>query len=210
MDLCLDYITYDPKDWTVLQKFFCTLPLAIRLKVTSSWEALRKTLESLPRNSENLSKMRLSELPKQLNYESIEIPAELNQFVEEDLPHLIGEINQDEPVVGCIEWVWAAWRSCINILHRITFICCWIYTSSNPSWCQGRQVVSHSSNQLQCFVLVTTSLSSSWASACLPSSSLSLTPSTRSAAAYEPALQLVMKMPRPLDCSPTTFDFILN
>ena len=57
MDLCLDYITYDPKDWTVLQKFFCTLPLAIRLKVTSSWEALRKTLESLPRNSENLSKM---------------------------------------------------------------------------------------------------------------------------------------------------------
>ena len=47
MDLCLDYITYDPKDWTVLQKFFCTLPLAIRLKVTSSWEALRKTIWNL-------------------------------------------------------------------------------------------------------------------------------------------------------------------
>ena len=52
---------------------------------------------------ENLSKMRLSLLPKQLNYESIEIPTELKLYVEEDLPHLIGEINQDEPVDGCIE-----------------------------------------------------------------------------------------------------------
>ena len=60
-------------------------------------------MESYPRKMENLSKMRLSLLPKQLNYESIEIPTELKLFVEEDLPHLIGEINQDEPVDGCIE-----------------------------------------------------------------------------------------------------------
>ena len=93
-----------PKVFECLQKFFCTLPLTIRMKVTSSWEALRKTLESLPRNSENLPKMRLSELPKQLNCESIEVPAELNHFVEEEgLPDLIGEINQDEPVDGCID-----------------------------------------------------------------------------------------------------------
>jgi hypothetical protein len=44
---------------------------------------------------ENLSKMRLSLLPKQLNYESIEIPTELKLFVEEDLPHLIGAIKMN-------------------------------------------------------------------------------------------------------------------
>ena len=148
---------------------------------------------------ENLSKMRLSLLPKQLNYESIEIPTELKRFVEEDLPHLIGEINQDEPVDGCIEWVWAAWRSCINILHRTTFNCCWIIppptTPATPVLIPGQAVGQPLQQPAE--VLGAgyhhvcppnpTFLSSSWASACLPSSSLLLTPSTRSAAAYESA-----------------------
>ena len=85
-----------------LQKYICTLPLNLKMTVTSSWEALRKTLESLEKNRDNLRKMRISELPKQVVDTASEIPEHLSQFVEdEEYPELNGEIHQEDPVEAC-------------------------------------------------------------------------------------------------------------
>ena len=90
-----------------LQKYFISLPLESRIKVTSCWEALRKTLESLPKNRMNLSKMRISELPKQVQTREPLIPEHLNQLNEdEEVPELRGQIceeNIPEVIEGSFE-----------------------------------------------------------------------------------------------------------
>ena len=42
-----------------LEKYYSTLPLKRRIKISSSWEALRKTLDSLPNRKDNLKKMKI-------------------------------------------------------------------------------------------------------------------------------------------------------
>ena len=48
-----------------LNTFLSKLPLDRRMSIQTSWDGLRAQLEDLPRRSENLEKMRLSDLPKQ-------------------------------------------------------------------------------------------------------------------------------------------------
>ena len=74
-----------------LDGYLSTLPLEERMRVSSSWHALRKTLESLPGQRDNLMKMDIRELPKQ----SVEVmPALPEHFVqlvnESEVPALRG------------------------------------------------------------------------------------------------------------------------
>ena len=57
-----------------LKKYTDKLSLESQIRITSSWENLRDTLESLPRKKENLKKMKLEELPKQSAPEQAPIP----------------------------------------------------------------------------------------------------------------------------------------
>ena len=49
-----------------LRIFLSKLPLQERMTITTSWDRLRDSLESLPRRSENFPKMNLEDLPKQI------------------------------------------------------------------------------------------------------------------------------------------------
>ena len=76
-----------------LHYYFTTMPLSERIKVSSSWEALRKTLESLPGRKDNLLKMKISEFPKQSAEPLPVIPDHFGQFIsDENVPQLRGEV----------------------------------------------------------------------------------------------------------------------
>jgi hypothetical protein len=76
-----------------LQNYLSTMPLQQRIQVSASWDALRKTLESLPGRKENLLKMKISELPRQSIHLVPEIPDHFGQFSNDELvPELRGEI----------------------------------------------------------------------------------------------------------------------
>ena len=82
-----------PKVFRSLQGYLSTLPLQERMRISSSWDALRKTLESLPARSNNLLKMRISDLPRQLPEKEAELPEHVAQFVVEHVvPDLRGDI----------------------------------------------------------------------------------------------------------------------
>ena len=84
-----------------LQMYLSTMPLNQRIKVSSSWEALRKTLESLPGRKDNLLRMKIAELPKQRVADLPELPEHFAQFVrDEEVPVLIGEIIPEEITDG--------------------------------------------------------------------------------------------------------------
>ena len=84
-----------------LQKYLSTMPPRLRIEVSSSWEALRKTLESLPGRKENLLKMKIAELPKQAAMETPVLPDHFAQFVDdEDAPILTGQIVPEEITDG--------------------------------------------------------------------------------------------------------------
>ena len=75
-----------------LQNYFSTMPLKRRIKISSSWEALRKTLESLPNRKDNLPKMKIADFPKQAEEPAPEIPEHVAQFVQDTtVPELKGE-----------------------------------------------------------------------------------------------------------------------
>ena len=75
-----------------LNKFFPKLPLLLRMKISSSWDALRETLESLPGKRFNLEKMKIEDLPKQSMLELPSIPEEFHHVIEKEVPDLIGDI----------------------------------------------------------------------------------------------------------------------
>ena len=63
------------------------------MRISSSWNALRKTLESLPSRRNLLLKMNISELPKQPTELRPELPEHFAQFVNEsEVPSLRGQI----------------------------------------------------------------------------------------------------------------------
>ena len=62
-----------------LNTFLSTLPLDRRMTIQTSWDGLRNQLEDLPRRSDNLDKMRLTEFPKQAQIIAVAIPDNLNQ-----------------------------------------------------------------------------------------------------------------------------------
>ena len=75
-----------------LQNYFNMMPPELRNKVSSSWEALRKTLESLPNRKDNLLKMKIADLPKQSVDDVPVMPDHYALFVnDEACPELLGE-----------------------------------------------------------------------------------------------------------------------
>ena len=92
MEFLLDRIEL-PKVFRSLDGYLSTFPLRERMRISSSWEALRKTLESLPARSENLMKMRIGELPRQEQENPAALPEHIAQFViEREVPALKGDI----------------------------------------------------------------------------------------------------------------------
>ena len=80
-----------------LQTYLATLPLHTRMTVSASWEALRKTLESLPRRKENLVKMKISDLPHQILELAAVVPEHFEQFInEEEVPAIRGEVYPEK------------------------------------------------------------------------------------------------------------------
>ena len=86
-----------------LNKYFSRLPLLLRMKVSSSWEALRKTLERLPAQRFNLEKMKITELPKQSVHEVPSIPEEFQHVIEKEIPALVGDIFPETLDEGMFE-----------------------------------------------------------------------------------------------------------
>lgn len=86
-----------------LLKYFQTLPLPLRMKVSSSWDFLRETLEKLPSKQLNLEKMKILDLPKQASVVSPTIPDEFSQIEEVEIPPLKGDIFPEDIEDGRIE-----------------------------------------------------------------------------------------------------------
>ena len=75
-----------------LQKYFQRLPMPLRMKVSSSWDALRDTLEKLPGRRMNLEKMKITDLPKQSMLSFPTVPEEFQYIYEKEIPALRGDI----------------------------------------------------------------------------------------------------------------------
>ena len=80
-----------------LHSYLATLELKDRIKVSASWDALRKTLDSLPRRKDNLLKMKVAELPSQPLFEDQPVvPEHLSQCCSDnDVPEIRGEFYCD-------------------------------------------------------------------------------------------------------------------
>ena len=75
-----------------LHGYLSTFPLQERIRVSSSWDALRKTLDSLPGRKDSLLKMKIAELPRQPTELTPELPEHFAQFVNDsEVPELRGE-----------------------------------------------------------------------------------------------------------------------
>ena len=64
----------------------------MRMKVSTSWDALRETLEKLPAKRMNLETMKITDLPKQTEHEQPTVPEEFQHVYEKEIPDLKGEI----------------------------------------------------------------------------------------------------------------------
>ena len=62
--------------------------MPLRVKVSSSWDTLRDTLENLPLKRNNLEKMKISDLPKQVPTTSPSMPEEFSFVNDKEIPTL--------------------------------------------------------------------------------------------------------------------------
>lgn len=83
-----------------LNIFLSKLPLEKRMRIRTSWDGLRETLEGLPRRSENLEKMILTDFPEQT--EEIPILPE-HLCVVDETPELMGDLYPEEICDGHLE-----------------------------------------------------------------------------------------------------------
>ena len=83
-----------------LHIFLAKLPLEKRMSIQTSWDGLRSTLEGLPRRSDNLEKMLLTDLPKQIEVHPT-VPEHLR--VVEDTHELAGDLYPEEIFDGHLE-----------------------------------------------------------------------------------------------------------
>ena len=82
-----------------LNNYLTTLPPTERIRVSSSWEALRQTLESLPGRQGNLMKMKITGFPKQVEELAPIIPEHFSQLLAENVggvPQLRGDVYPDD------------------------------------------------------------------------------------------------------------------
>ena len=75
-----------------LLKYFQRLPMPLRVKVSSSWDALRDTLENLPGKMMNLEKMKIADLLKQPISVPSSVPEEFQFVQDKEIPALRGDI----------------------------------------------------------------------------------------------------------------------
>ena len=65
----------------------------MRMKVSSSWEALRETLERLPAKRMNLETLKITDIPRQNQCEEQPtVPEEFQHVHEKEIPDLHGEV----------------------------------------------------------------------------------------------------------------------
>ena len=88
-----------------LRKFTVKLPLDTQMSVISSWERLRKSLESLPRQKETFKKLRLENLPKQSIAEEVCVPEHLKDAVDAVEYTLSGDLYPEEISEGDLKEV---------------------------------------------------------------------------------------------------------
>ena len=88
-----------------LRKFTVKLPLDTQMSVISSWERLRKSLESLPRQKETFKKLRLENLPKQSIAEDVCVPDHLKNAVDAVENTLSGDLYPEEISEGDLKEV---------------------------------------------------------------------------------------------------------
>ena len=81
-----------------LKKHIKKLPLENQMSVMTSWENLRKTLESLPNKSVNFKKLKFDDLPKQKKQHDVEIPEYLLDT--EVVNDLLGDVYEEEILEG--------------------------------------------------------------------------------------------------------------
>ena len=84
----------------LIQKQTSKLPLEEKMKIISSWENLKKTLQSLPGKINTLKKMKLEELPKQIVNDIVPIPDYLKDATLSVDKQLAGDVYEEEPVEG--------------------------------------------------------------------------------------------------------------
>ena len=81
-------------------KYIPQLPEHEQNVVTLSWERLRTVLENLPRKKMNLPKMKLLELPKQVETQSNNLPAYLERFQTTETRELVGARHVEDPEIS--------------------------------------------------------------------------------------------------------------
>jgi hypothetical protein len=83
-----------------LKIYMSSMPLEGRMKIQTSWDNLRATLEGLPKRVDNLEPMTLTDLPKQ-THDIPTIPAHL--VVGDDIPPLKGDFFPETVEEGHLE-----------------------------------------------------------------------------------------------------------
>ena len=83
-----------------LNRFSAKLPLEKKMQVMSSWENLRRLLESLPNTQNNFSKLKLEDLPKQRIVNEVQIPDYLKDRIDAVENTLTGELYPEEAGEG--------------------------------------------------------------------------------------------------------------
>ena len=83
-----------------LNRFSAMLPLEKKMQVMSSWENLRRLLESLPNKKMNFPRLKLDDLPKQRIVVDVQVPDYLKDRIDAVENTLTGELYPEEAGEG--------------------------------------------------------------------------------------------------------------
>ena len=83
-----------------LNRFSAMLPLEKKMQVMSSWENLRRLLESLPNKKNNFPRLKLEDLPKQRIVDEVQVPDYLKDRIDAVENTLTGELYPEEAGEG--------------------------------------------------------------------------------------------------------------
>ena len=106
----------DIRFWDIfkgIQKKTSNLPLEEKMRIISSWENLKKKLQSLPEKMNNLKKMKLDELPKQSVNDLAPTPDYLRDAGVPVENTLSGDVYEEEPLEGDLSEVGIGTDVCV-------------------------------------------------------------------------------------------------
>ena len=95
-DFRIDKLNFD-QVMKGIRIYTTNLPLSERMRIESSWDRLRETLDNLPRKSLNYGPMLIGNLPSQRPV-NVAVPPSLSKST--DTPPIRGELYPEEPVEG--------------------------------------------------------------------------------------------------------------